>query len=405
MENKKIFIGNLDFEVTEGEVRTLLSKYGTVVNIKMHQKKGYAFAEMGDSAEAAKAVQKLDGVKYRDREMRVSIEMKPGKAKSLSVKRYKEKGESFSRGTSVDNKETRSRSEKSRDNYKQKPGRAERTSGPSRGSAGNSYGSKENQQEYGDRPAPAKRRMPSPERDRWATERPADYTRPEKKERNNKRPSRDGEIENYNRPERNGQDGRTGERSSAPAKRPLRDYTKESSRGPNQQRREPGSGRPSYPGRHSRNDERSSSQRSDEIDRNSERTSNSGRASRNSEETSYKPQRKEWNPEKPAYSGRNSRDGERPSLPRPQKKEWSQGKPTGKTNDSWRERPEKKEFSGDKPRDYSKPRPVSGSHNRISKTSKPRSVGSDRKSPSGSSRPKSRSGSGDRDRNSRQKRD
>ncbi|PKL15532.1 MAG: RNA-binding protein, partial [Spirochaetae bacterium HGW-Spirochaetae-5] len=42
MENKKVFIGNLDFEVTEGELKNLLLKYGVVVSIKMHQKKGYA---------------------------------------------------------------------------------------------------------------------------------------------------------------------------------------------------------------------------------------------------------------------------------------------------------------------------------------------------------------------------
>lgn len=95
MDNKTLFIGNLNFEVTEADLRNLLSKYGTVADIKMHQKKGYAIVEMSTAGEAAEAVQKLDGTMFRDREVRIKLEMKPGRARSESVRRYKERGESL----------------------------------------------------------------------------------------------------------------------------------------------------------------------------------------------------------------------------------------------------------------------------------------------------------------------
>lgn len=120
MENKRVFIGNLNFEVTDEEIENLLAKYGSVVNIKLYKKKGYAFVEMGNAAEAARAVQKLDGVKYGDREIRISLEMKASKAKSLTIKRRKERSESFSRQGSGGNSDTKSRSEKYRDSVKYK---------------------------------------------------------------------------------------------------------------------------------------------------------------------------------------------------------------------------------------------------------------------------------------------
>ena len=97
MENSKVFIGNLDFAVTDEEIRILFSDYGTVVNIKLHRKKGYAFVEMSNEGEAALAIEKLNNSPFKDREIRVSLELKTKKAKALSIKKYNERSESFSR--------------------------------------------------------------------------------------------------------------------------------------------------------------------------------------------------------------------------------------------------------------------------------------------------------------------
>ncbi len=88
MDHKKLFMGNLDFAVTEEEVKTLLSDYGTVVNIKMRSKKGCAFIEMSDEAEAALAIEKLNGIMFKDREVRIGPEMKASKAKAVSISNY-----------------------------------------------------------------------------------------------------------------------------------------------------------------------------------------------------------------------------------------------------------------------------------------------------------------------------
>lgn len=352
MENKKVFIGNLDFEVTENELKGLLAKYGTVVSIKMHQKKGYAFAEMGDSAEAAKAIQKLNGVKYKDREMRVSFEMKAGKARSVSVKRYKERGQSISKEKSGNSSDTRSRSEKFRDTLKHKPEDRERNQG-SNNKSGGFTAAPGNRHERKERQG-----IPRPERDRWATERPEESFRSPKKEwsedkpAQSARPARDENREGYGSYKRSFERSLEktsvrAERTAGSGNRPLKDYTKE------------GSG------------------------------------------TSRSP-RREWTPEKPSYSGKPARNEERAGSPETSRKEWSSDRPSRQsreTNDSWKEKPSKKESSGDKPRDYSKPRPVSSSQNRFSRTSGPKS-GTGRSSTGSAGRKPGNSAGRDRNRRS-----
>ena len=92
MENSKIFMGNLDFSASEAELKSLLSKFGTVIAVKLNQKKGHAVVEMQSAAEAVQAVQQLDGTKHREREIRLSLYMKARKARAVTVKRYKERG-------------------------------------------------------------------------------------------------------------------------------------------------------------------------------------------------------------------------------------------------------------------------------------------------------------------------
>jgi len=96
MKNQKIFIGNLSFNATEDDVRTLLSETGTVVNLRFSRKKGHAVAEMSDSDESEAAIKNLNGKLFMDRTLRVNFELPSGKAKSESVKRYNDKGKSLS---------------------------------------------------------------------------------------------------------------------------------------------------------------------------------------------------------------------------------------------------------------------------------------------------------------------
>ena len=122
MDNRKIFIGNLDFNVKENELKMLLSKSGTVVSIKLHQKKGYSFAEMSTAEEALEVVKQLDGLNFKNREIRASLLMKKNKAKSTAVKRYREKGAAFSAKKKADEAAAKDRNEKSRGSSRSQSG-------------------------------------------------------------------------------------------------------------------------------------------------------------------------------------------------------------------------------------------------------------------------------------------
>ena len=154
MEIKKIFMGNLDFGVTEDELKNLLSPYGTVAGIKINKKKGYAFAEFRNAEEAAKAVQGLNGQKLKDREIRASMEMKPGKAKALSIKKYKERGWNLSKEKFRRTSDNQYLEEGARDFPESGSGDRERPAGSSWGKPKSDYRSKEKSSGY---PRPQKK--------------------------------------------------------------------------------------------------------------------------------------------------------------------------------------------------------------------------------------------------------
>jgi len=74
---KTIYVGNLSFNTTESEVRTLFEEFGTVHEVKMitdrgtGRFRGFGFVEMDDE-EADAAISKLDGVEHSGRTLRVN---------------------------------------------------------------------------------------------------------------------------------------------------------------------------------------------------------------------------------------------------------------------------------------------------------------------------------------------
>lgn len=70
-----MYVGNLNFEVSESDLRTLLEKFGTVESVKIitdrdsGRSKGYGFAEMANNNEAANAMQSLNATQLRGRAM------------------------------------------------------------------------------------------------------------------------------------------------------------------------------------------------------------------------------------------------------------------------------------------------------------------------------------------------
>lgn len=75
--SKKIYVGNLSFQVREEEVREMFEAYGTVESIAMINDRdtgrfrGFCFVEMPD-AEALAAIEALDGKDHEGRALRVN---------------------------------------------------------------------------------------------------------------------------------------------------------------------------------------------------------------------------------------------------------------------------------------------------------------------------------------------
>ena len=78
MESSRLYVGNLKYSVTEGELQELFSQYGTVKDVTVIANKGFGFVEMSEPAEAEKAKEALDGQDFQGRGMRVD-EARPPK--------------------------------------------------------------------------------------------------------------------------------------------------------------------------------------------------------------------------------------------------------------------------------------------------------------------------------------
>ncbi len=78
MDNK-LYVGNLPYNTTEDDLRSLFGQAGTVTSADVIKdrmtgtSKGFAFVEMSTAAEAQNAIQKFNGYKINNRELRVSI--------------------------------------------------------------------------------------------------------------------------------------------------------------------------------------------------------------------------------------------------------------------------------------------------------------------------------------------
>ncbi|HET9107302.1 MAG TPA: RNA-binding protein [Steroidobacteraceae bacterium] len=73
----RIYVGNLPFSATEESLRALFSKHGTVEKVSLindrdtGRPRGFGFVEMS-SADAARAIQALNGTDFGGRPLRVN---------------------------------------------------------------------------------------------------------------------------------------------------------------------------------------------------------------------------------------------------------------------------------------------------------------------------------------------
>jgi RNA recognition motif-containing protein len=84
---KNLFVGNMTFQTTEGDLKALFEPYGQVARVHIaidretRRSRGFGFVEMPNDAEAAAAMQALDGRDFGGRQLKVN-EARPREASS-----------------------------------------------------------------------------------------------------------------------------------------------------------------------------------------------------------------------------------------------------------------------------------------------------------------------------------
>lgn len=77
--SNKLYVGNLSFQISEGELEEAFNEFGSVSSVKIitdretGRSKGFGFIEMGSSEEAQAAISNLDGKELMGRNLRVNI--------------------------------------------------------------------------------------------------------------------------------------------------------------------------------------------------------------------------------------------------------------------------------------------------------------------------------------------
>ncbi len=84
---KKLYVGNLGYDVSSSDLEALLSPHGTIQSAEVimdrstGQSKGFGFVEMNSDAEAQAAITALDGKDHGGRALKVN-EAKPREPRS-----------------------------------------------------------------------------------------------------------------------------------------------------------------------------------------------------------------------------------------------------------------------------------------------------------------------------------
>jgi cold-inducible RNA-binding protein len=79
----KIFCGNIDWNISEGQLKKLFEEYGTVDTVTivqdpaLNRSRGFGFVEMPNKDEAEKAIGALNNSTLEGRILRVSIALPP----------------------------------------------------------------------------------------------------------------------------------------------------------------------------------------------------------------------------------------------------------------------------------------------------------------------------------------
>jgi RNA recognition motif-containing protein len=75
----RLYVGNLSYNTTEDDLRTLFAQAGTVASVALikdrdtNRSKGFGFVEMTTQVEAQKAISMFNGFRLHERELTVNL--------------------------------------------------------------------------------------------------------------------------------------------------------------------------------------------------------------------------------------------------------------------------------------------------------------------------------------------
>src|SRR6266852_5460346 len=103
-EMKNLFVGNMSFQTTEGELSALFKPFGQVTRVHLvmdretGRARGFAFVEMPNDEEAAKAIAGLDGKELGGRNLKVNEARPKGEGGPSRGPKSFGKGGGFNKG-------------------------------------------------------------------------------------------------------------------------------------------------------------------------------------------------------------------------------------------------------------------------------------------------------------------
>lgn len=71
MQNSKLYVGNLNYSVTNEQLAQLFSEHGEVKEANVIEGKGFGFVEMSSPEDAQKAMEALNGTEFEGRPLKI----------------------------------------------------------------------------------------------------------------------------------------------------------------------------------------------------------------------------------------------------------------------------------------------------------------------------------------------
>ncbi len=71
MQGSKLYVGNLNYSVTNQQLEDLFGNHGTVKSVNIIEGKGFGFVEMSSSEEASNAKDSLHDTDFNDRPLKI----------------------------------------------------------------------------------------------------------------------------------------------------------------------------------------------------------------------------------------------------------------------------------------------------------------------------------------------